>query len=310
MTKPLDPNDVTGNSLVPADQEKLPAVKKPVNRFRKIKQLAALADEILEEYDERNKMERDLRKRPPGDPLPSIDSINNMNDYWQHQIAEARELIKLLDNDDQYEETEDDGRHVKSSIVAKRLGLLIGAKHIGQPTTPQAYTMMLLQHVNDSNHMCYLSLETACRELEAEVKFLPDISEVLKKIDEHFWLWRKRESAIYGFESETNLLIAAIEKLKPKAALEIAEKAEQQAHFAFRNKLSFHDRAKAEAIAKQEAAAKAHEAVEIAIYGAGGVRVAAKAVAEAVEKLAIAVSAREAAEATINNKIAESEVAR
>jgi hypothetical protein len=225
MTKPIDPNDIPGSTLVPTDQqEKLPAVKKPINKFRKIKQLAALADEIKERCDEIYKMNRDLRHRTPGDPLPSVANIQRMRNYWTQQVAEARELLKLLDNDDQYDhETEDDGTHVKSSIVAKRLGLLIGSKHIGQPTTPEAYTMMLLQHVNDLDGMCYLSLETACRELEAEHKFLPDISEVLKKIDEHYGRWMGRRSAIYGLKRETNELIELIEKLAPQVALEKAK---------------------------------------------------------------------------------------
>jgi hypothetical protein len=300
MNKPLDPPDVTGSTLVPADQqEKLPAVKKPINKFRKIKQLAALADEIKDEYDHLNKIKRNLGRRTPGEPLPNIAGIKQMHNYWQQQIDEASELLKLLDNEDQYDdETEDEGRRVKSSVVAKRLGLLIGSKHIGQPTTPEAYTMMLLQHVNDHDEMCYLSLESACRELEAEHKFLPDISEVLTKIDEHFELWWKRRRAIYDLKSEINELIELIETLKPKVALEIAQKEERDARHSLESKLTSHQRAKADVISKQEAAYRAYNvALEVSMPY---LRVTTKAVAEAAEKLALAVSAREAAEAAVN----------
>ena len=256
MTAPVDPK----NLPAPVDPAQIPAITKPRNKWRAFRRLAELGDELVERCDTINDLARQIRKREPGQPLPDCGAT--LNDYDRQRIAEFEKLLELLNPEDNYEEEDEDDRvYLKRKVIKQRLALLVGSKHIGQPTTPEAYTGMLLEHVAGLDPFSYLALESACRELETEKKFLPDISEVVEAIQRHDKLWDRRKYAFWTIESRAAELTDLIAREQPRIEAELAFEKAQQARRKFTRSISVLSANKQSAIRAQNCAAEAHEKV-------------------------------------------------
>jgi hypothetical protein len=263
MTAPVDPKNT--NLPTPVDPAQVPAIKKPINKWRKFRDFAAIGDELIERGDELNKLYWHIRKLKPNEPFPELYGAK-LSDYDKWQIAEFDKLLDLLNPEDNYEdEDEDDCVYLKRKVISKRLALLIGSKHIGQPTTPEAYTTMLLHHVVGLDPFSYLALESACRELEAEKKFLPDISEVVEAIQRHDKLWDRRKQAFRSIERAAADLARLIDKEQPRVEAELAAKKVDEARYRLDRALGRLKGQKRTAVTKQEAAAKAAEEAQNAV---------------------------------------------
>jgi hypothetical protein len=257
MSKPIDPKDT--NLLVPVDPAQVPTIKRPLNKWRKFRRLSELGDELIERCNTINDLARQIRKREPGQPLPDC---GGLNDYDRQRIAEFGQLLELLNPEDNYEEEdEDDCVYLKRKVIRNRLALLIGSKHIGQPTTPEAYTTMLLEHVAGLDPFSYLALESACRGLETENKFLPDISEVVAAIQQHDELWYCRKHAFWIIERAAADLASLITKEQPRLEAELAFEKAQQARLKFTRSIAVLGAIKQSAIRAQTCAAEANEKV-------------------------------------------------
>jgi chromosome segregation ATPase len=155
--------------------------------------------------------------------------------------------------------------YLKRNVISKRLALLVGSKHIGQPTTPEAYIGMLLEHVAGMEPFSYLALESACRELETEKKFLPDISEVVEAIRRHDDMWERRKGAFWSIKRAAADLANLIATEQPRVEVEQAEAREDHARRALNRALDVLGHQKREATSKQEAAANAAQEAQDAV---------------------------------------------
>ena len=219
------------------------------------------------------------------------------SEYDEKLLAKCRAWLKEINRDDYYEDDDELEDLLKHKVVAARLALLVGSKPIAGSIEPKAFSRSLLEHVCNDDEADYMALEGACREAEAELKFAPDPSEFLPLLHKHAGLWRARRNALYSLKADIADLIELTEQIERDAVIPKAEQKVREARSTLNSRRESLERNKAHAISKQEAAAKAHVDVEIAMIN---VKMTAKAVADADEKLALAVSAREAAEAAVN----------
>jgi hypothetical protein len=270
MNKPIDdPNK--GKDVVTVDAPRLPAIKKPPNKWRQHRILTEQADGLVERYDELRELEQQVLKRKPGEPLP--DPVQaELDEHEQWMVTKCRELMKRLDPADAYETDDDDDddewydgiRWLKRSHIGKRLSLLIAAMPAGKAGTPDGFVKMLLEHVADTE-MSALVLEDACRDLERHAKFLPTISEVLAAIEKHQNEWSNRRRAIRGITRESEELQALIRKLQPKVAMELAQAKQRDAKLHWLERISICSRASQEVAMRQNQAREAYQRVETAM---------------------------------------------
>ncbi len=263
--------DKPAGEIVPFDAPELPAVKKPPNKFRLCRILADHADMLIECSNEFDELRQKLRKREPGDPLPDVREAQ-LGDYEQRLLKRAKELLALLDPKDAYEEEIDDGldevdeeeRRLKRNYVKKRLALMLAAIPAGKAGTPDGYVTMLLEHVADQA-VCALALETACRELEQTLKFLPSIAEVMPALREHTQLWWKRRRTLSTVEHTANELQARIKQLRRQVECEAAQRLCDQAAHRLNACWATLERLTKEIAERQEKARIAHQEVEAAM---------------------------------------------
>src|SRR5215475_6766683 len=233
-------NTINTSSLVPvAEVSQPPAIKKPVNKFKLFTTLNEEAEDVRTQHAELAETERTLQRcitaleaareqKRLVDPAILTDFFNigdvTLSEYSREQVARCREAMALLLPDDNY----DGDGCLKKSIVAKRLSLLIGAFPMGAPATPEVYTKMLVEHIANDDELFYLALESACREITTQQKFLPTISEVLEVLETHNCTWSSRKYAIHNLKRRARELADSIAKAKP----EFEEQAEARSYLA------------------------------------------------------------------------------
>jgi hypothetical protein len=265
MNKRTPTGDTTGRDVVPVTTPEFPTASKPINKFKLFRTLTEMADELVERYEKLQDERRLLREwLSKGVKVQeSWLGLGGFNDSDKHTLKRCEDLLALLDPEDEYyeDDIDDEGMHVgsrlKRDVIRNRLALLVGSKHIGSPTTPEVYTRQLLNYVADED-ITYLELESACRELEGERKWLPDISEVLALVREHQERWSTRREAIRSIKTVARWLADEVKQFPAKAEEAYAEQC-------YRRSLNYLEIAKREAIQKQAAAAKAAQEVEAAM---------------------------------------------
>jgi hypothetical protein len=258
MNKRTPTDDTRGRDVVPVATPEFSTVPKPINKFKLFRTLTDKADELVERYKELQDMRRHI-----GITVQE-NGFGGFNDADKHTLKRFQELLALLDPEDEYYEDDIDDRGIhqglrlKRNVIKNRLAILVGSKHIGSPTTPEVYVQQLLNYVADEDGLTYLALESACRELEGQRKWLPDISEVLALVREHQERWSERLSAIRSIKTVTRFLADEVREFPAKKELE-------RAVLNHGSGLNHLDITKREAIQKQAAAAKAAQEVEAAM---------------------------------------------
>jgi hypothetical protein len=268
MNKPID-DPKKRTDVVPVEPPKVPATKKPPDKWKLHGILTGCADAMVARRDEIWELQEQLYKRQRGEALPDVEQAE-LDKYDHRALARCRELLKLLDPEDAYEDDADFDpddpydKRLKRDYIGKRLGLLLAAMPVGKASTPDGFVKMLLEHVADTD-VCVLSLEDACRELERTAKFLPTISEVVTAIEKHRALWGTRRSAIQSIEYNSKQLRDAIRNKQPQFELEQAEANVDRLRQAYSERLHSLNWARNNAIVKQNAAREAHLQVEEAM---------------------------------------------
>jgi hypothetical protein len=207
--------------VVAVDAAQVPASKKPANRWKQFRMLCLKADQILWGYERLNEIQEQLEQREPGEPLPHAPDVL-LTDEGKAKIAWVRQMLSDIDRDDYYEQDDAGDRVLKKKIIKERLALTIGAVHVGGPKTPEAFAEILLAHVYDAE-VSYPVLESACRDIEQNKKFLQVTSEVLDVIREHRLKWDKRLDALEYVEGWTPEVQETLDEARASFAIERAE---------------------------------------------------------------------------------------
>lgn len=232
MNKPVDPKKPS--EVVGVDAPQVPAMPKPPSKWKKFRRLMNDLDEIRERHDDMADLMGDLRHRKSGEPPPDIRDAQ-LDDYDKQQIARCRQWLPDIDRVDYYEKgDEDEGPILKKKIISERLALMLGAVHIGGPQTPEAFLLLLLEHVYDAE-VSYLALESGCRQIEQTEKYVQAISEVLKVVKQDQEQWNKRKLALRGIDAISNNLQEQIREAQAKYESERAVKGLGEANWRLSN---------------------------------------------------------------------------
>jgi hypothetical protein len=239
----------------------VPAKRGSTNKWKLLDDLVSDADWLVERYDALAEQEQELlrhAKMIERHEMPDIMTDPALDADEIETLEKCRRAIVLLDPDDNY----DDEGNFKKSIIAKRLTAMIGAYPSGAPATPEVYIKMLLEHVAAIDELNYLMLESACREIERNQKFLPAVSEVLKIITEQQEVWEKRQAAIGAIERRARDVAGVLAKVRPKIEAALAERVKKEAAIALTEATLELATAKKMAIQRQEDAAETARILE------------------------------------------------
>ncbi len=188
----------TLNQVVPV-AEKLPAISKPVVRWRAFNSFVAEADKLREYFDELREL------RDAADPNLASGDVEDDAQWLAELVAKCKAGFETFDRADNYD---DEG--LSETHIAKRLGVMIGAFPNANPGTPKDYARMLVEHVAAIEGLTDVALESACREIVETKTFAPAIAEVMSTIGDHVRKWQDRRRALSDVEQNRQLTMAAL----------------------------------------------------------------------------------------------------
>jgi hypothetical protein len=203
MRKPRDENESAGQ-IVPLAKARAVAKPKPM-AWRAFNRFVDSCDALCR-Y--REKLSRAFSETTP---TMTIARLEGDAEYCRDLVARCKAGLARFDDPANYEPDDDDDEFVVLSHdhIAKRVTVMLASFPNANPTDPDGYVKMLIEHIGGTN-VCQLSLESALREIVDTHKFAPAIAEVLSVIERHIAIWRERQHAIRETEDRR---LAAIEKL-------------------------------------------------------------------------------------------------
>jgi len=244
------------SDVVPIEKVRAVAKPKPV-KWRDFIRFVAECDKLREYYD-------DLWKQQAGTaewPRSSTDFDDEDAEWCENQVAKCKAGLERFNRRENLDDPDDDESELSQAYIAKRLTLMVASFPNANPSSPEGYLQMLVEHVSAIEGLNEFELESACREIVETQKFAPAISEMLESIDKHAALWRERRHAMRNANSKRLEVFKTLVEREQKEKKEAHERAIQSATYALHEWTSTVQRlskeienAKAEAKAAAEAA--------------------------------------------------------
>jgi hypothetical protein len=195
---------------------------------KKVQKLADRLDLVVDAEKGMIAAKKELARRP-SDAALLVRAKKEADFYTRHVRSEitSSELAKLKKECDPkgWWEDDDDG-DVRQSEVAKIVAMLVGSWPTSNIPEPTVYVQGLIEDVMALNPS-FVVLESACRKLRRELKFMPSIAEVVAEIEEQKSAWHDRMSALlyidlFAYENlvkqiaESEAAIAAAEERRER----------------------------------------------------------------------------------------------
>jgi hypothetical protein len=150
-------------------------------------------------------------------------SIENSAAWCRELAARCRAGLKRFDRrPENSEDPDDDESELSQAYIAKRITVMVASFPNANPSSPEGYMQMLVEHVSAIEDLTEVELEGACREIVETQKFAPAISEVLEVINKHTDKWSTRRLAIRYVEQDLHQAM--------KRAVEREQKEQKEAH--------------------------------------------------------------------------------
>ena len=199
--------------------QNLPVV--PMVNFKSFSKFVRMADKLVEKYE--NICKAQARIKTGADPIPTERDFT-LGEYTTEILAECRALWEEF-NPEHYYDGEDEDWALREDLIGARLAYTLGSVKV-TGGTPEAFSEMVLNHVADIEDLTWPALEGACRQVEAECKFL-SISEIKEAINEHIELWDKRRDVIESLDTYAEWGLGKLKESRNKKLVEAAERAER-----------------------------------------------------------------------------------
>ena len=197
--------------------------------FKDFSKFIRLADAIV---DRREELERACNAMLIGSrEAPSSKVEVEFLADEEEMIAEAKSFWQTFNGEDLYDA---DGDLLAEEIMLRIASTVGSVKVTG--STPEAFNERLVDHVSDIDGLTWPALESACRELETEFKFL-SIAEAVPVVKRHVDLWGERERAINYLEKLSERAVRIFDECELKKVLQRAENEEWKAR-SFLNNVS------------------------------------------------------------------------
>ena len=141
----------------------------------------------------------------------------------EEMIAEAKGFWQTFNGEHLYDANGD----LLAEEIMLRIASTVGSVKV-TGSTPEAFNERLVDHVSDIEGLTWPALESACRELEAEFKFL-SISEAVSVVKRHVDLWDTRKTAMLYLKSLSGRAVRIFDECELKKVLQRAENEEWKA---------------------------------------------------------------------------------
>jgi len=194
-------------------------VKSKPPKWRDFNRFVADFDRLKEYYDELN----DNRFGRAEFPWHSTDFDEEDAENCQKLVAGCKANLERFDRRDNYDDPNDDESPLSQEHIAKRITVMVASFPNANPSSPEGYMQMLIEHVSAVEGLTEVALESACREIVETQKFTPAISEVMPIVNEHVEQWSGRRFMLHHVERtrlETIKALVEREEKQQKAAHE------------------------------------------------------------------------------------------
>jgi len=185
MKKSKPPKDASAEVVVPIEQGRALAKPKPP-KWRDFNRFVVDADDLVD-FDDR------LNGMPSG-------RIEDSAEWCQELAARCKAGLKRFNRRENLDDPDDDESELSQAYIAKRITVMVASFPNANPSSPEGYMQMLVEHVSAIEGLTEVELESACREIVETQKFAPAISEVLEVIHKHTEQWFARYYVIRNVE--------------------------------------------------------------------------------------------------------------
>lgn len=200
----------------------------PGHPLRALKQFAAKADRIVWRYDALENLLADVRKKMEATTnREEIDKLFAdakrtavLDDYDKTLLAWCEAAVERFDPEDNYEPDDDKQHHLKPSVVAARIAVLVGAFPAGAPSDPAVYLKVMMEHVCSVEALSLVALDAAIWEAVGILKFIPSVSELMVIVEQQKERWHKRLLAVESFAELSHWTLVDIEELRKAAQVQ------------------------------------------------------------------------------------------
>jgi hypothetical protein len=199
--------------------------------LRSLKQFAAKADQIVWRYKQLDNLL---------DTLGEKIAATKDREQIDQMIADAKRIVVLdnhdktllawcdaavdrFDPDDSYEIDDDKQYHLKPSVIAARIAVLVGAFPAGAPADPAVFLKVMIEHVCSDERLTLVSLDAAIWEAVGTLKFMPAVSEFMVILKRQDGQWNRRFVAINGIAEASCWTLAEIEALQAQAMARVQQ---------------------------------------------------------------------------------------
>jgi len=208
----------------------------PGHPLRSLKQFAAKADSIARRYDAleglvsgvRQKMEASANRELIDKLFTDAKRTAVLDEHDQTLLAWCKAATQRFDPDDNYEPDDDKQYHLKPSVVAARIAVLVGAFPAGAPSDPAVYLRVMMEHVCSVEALNLVALDAAIWEAVGTLKFIPSVSELMVIVGRQKERWHKRLMAVESIAELSHWTLVDIEALLAEAVKGNAGTKQQQ----------------------------------------------------------------------------------
>ena len=151
-------------------------------KWREFNRFVDDVDQLVEFKDELNSM-------ASGD-------IEDNAEWCQKLVAKCKAGLERFNRRENLDDPDDNESELSQAYIAKRVTVMVASFPNANPSSPEGYMQMLVEHVSAIEDLTEPALESACREIVETQKFAPAISEVLEAIRKHQEKWWDRYYAI------------------------------------------------------------------------------------------------------------------
>jgi len=220
MKKSVPPKD-TGKQVDILAKNAGALVKSKPPKWRDFNRFVADFDRLKEYYDE-------LQANRVGRadyPMCSADFDDEEAERCQELVARCKAGNERFDRPSNYDDPDDDesSSPLSREYIAKRLTVMVASIPTVNPSSPEGFMRMLIEHVSAVEGLTEPALESACREIVETLKFLT-VAEAMPVIHKHVDEWGDRWSALHHVESMRLQTIKALFEREQKQQKEAREK--------------------------------------------------------------------------------------
>jgi hypothetical protein len=126
--------------------------------------------------------------------------IEDNAEWCQKMVAKCKAGLEQFNRRENLDDPDDDESDLSQAYIAKRITAMVASFPNANPSSPEGYMQMLVEHVSAIEGLSEVALEGACREIVVTQKFAPAISEVMEVVRKHVEQWCIRRWTIHSVE--------------------------------------------------------------------------------------------------------------